>query len=109
MTFNVKAAEERAREELHASGFREINAVLDNNKRLAEDLLDAMEEIKLLRETVSDLECLSGLKAALEGCEHKARIEAALAVLEKAKRDPRAWEGIAAGYFIATVKALRGE
>ena len=50
-------------------------------KFLTDYRAEEKEERERLEERISDFECVSGLKEALEGCEHKARIDAALALL----------------------------
>ena len=43
---------------------------------------EAEAKLKATEERIADLECISGLKASLEGCEHKAKLKA---VVEAAK------------------------
>ncbi len=48
---------------------------------VASEYRRALEESERLEERVSDLECVSGLKEVLEGCEHKTSIDATVALL----------------------------
>ncbi len=65
---------------LQALGDGCVSTDLDNWPVLKAEARAVLEEREWLRERVSDLECVSGLNAALgEGCEHKALIDAAVA------------------------------
>ena len=64
---------------LQALGDGCVSTDLNNWPVLKAEARAALEERERLLERVSDLECVSGLKEVLEGCEHKARIDAVVA------------------------------